>query len=97
MTYGPALLLLGFSIAWTGGLMAWPRAGFPVAVLYSPAMSGAEAFAGVVNAGADTILGIGALPGIVVARSDDPGFTENLFKTGAWMVVRAPAKGECLQ
>lgn len=95
--YLPALLLLAFSVVWIGALTAWPRAGSPVAVLYSPATSGAAAFAGVVAAGAESILGIGAFPGIVVARSDDPDFTENLFKTGAWMVVRAPDKGECLR
>lgn len=97
MSYGPALLLLGFSVAWTGALMAWPRAGFPVAAIYSPAVPGSQAFSGVVSAGADAVLGIGALPGIVVARSDDPGFIENLYKTGAWLVLRAPAKGECLR
>lgn len=94
--YIPAVLLAAFSVGWAGALTAWPREGEPVAALYAPA-HGHGAFAGAVNAGADAILGFGGLPGVVVARSDRPDFIDNLYDSGALVVVRAPAAGECVR
>jgi len=95
--YLPAGLLLAGSVFFTGGLTAWPRDGEPVAAVYPPGTTGDAAFAGVVVAGAEAVLGTGALRTIVVARSDDPGFIDKLYRSGALMVVRAPAKGDCLR
>lgn len=92
--YIPAAILLLFSVGWAGALMAWPRAGQPVAVVYPPSTG---AFAGAVAAGADAILGFGALPGLVVAQSDQPEFIEKLYDGGALMVLRAPAKADCVR
>ena len=96
-TYLPALLLLAASVSFTGGLTAWPRDGEPMAAIYPPGDGGEAAFASVVAAGADAVLGTGALSTIVVVRSDDPGFVHKLYRSGAIMVVRAPAKGDCLR
>lgn len=93
--YWPALAVLALSLSWTGGLMAWPRAGEPVAALFPPAANGDAAFRGVLAAGADVVLNIGATPTLIVARSDDPRFVANLYASGALIVVRAPQRGEC--
>ncbi len=94
--YLPAALLLVFSVGWAGALMALPREGQPVAAIYPPS-AGDAAFAGVVNAGADAVLGFGALPGIVVARSDRADFINKLYDSGALVVVRSPAQADCLR
>lgn len=94
--YIPAAVLMVFSVGWVGALMAWPRDGQPVAALYPPTIRD-SAFAGAVNAGADAVLGFGALPGIVVAQSDRPEFIKKLYGSGALVVVRAPAAGDCLR
>lgn len=92
----PAAALLLFSVGWAGALMAWPRDGQPVAVLYGAAV-GESALIRTANAGADAILGFGALPGIVVAQSAQPTFIENLYENGALVVVRAPANADCMR
>lgn len=92
--YLPAMALLAFSVVWVGALMAWPRDGQPVAALF-PANS--LAYAAVTNAGAESILGFGAIPGIVVVQSDRPEFIDKLYDSGALVVVRAPAQSDCLR
>lgn len=87
---------MAFSIGWAGALTAWPRDGLPVAAVYGPARA-EVAFARAVNAGADAILGFGGLPGVVVARSDRPDFINNLYDSGALVVVRVPAAAECVR
>lgn len=94
--YLPAVMVMAFSVGWAGALTVWPRDGQPVAAVYGPARADA-AFAGTVNAGADAILGFGGLPGVVVARSGRPDFIENLYDSGALLVLRAPAAGECVR
>jgi len=96
-TFAPAGMLLAASVLFTGGLTAWPREGEPVAAIFPPGTTGDAAFAGVVSAGAEAVLGTGALRTIVVARSGDPAFIDKLYKTGAFVVVRAPATGDCLR
>lgn len=96
-TYLPALGLLAFSLAWTGGLMARPSDGEPVAALFPLPVGGDVAFRRVTGAGADSVLGIGAMPTLIVARSDNPAFVDNLYASGAIMVLRAPPVGECVR
>ncbi|HSV29515.1 MAG TPA: hypothetical protein VLL76_08145 [Candidatus Omnitrophota bacterium] len=93
----PALGLLAFSIAWTGGLTAMPRDGKPVAAIYPPDFSGDSAFRHVIAAGAEAILGIGGSNTVVLARSESPAFIDNLYASGALVVLRVPERGECLQ
>lgn len=93
----PALGLLAFSLAWTGALMARPQDGDPVAALFPPPMGGDAAFRRVLAAGADAVLGIGATATLIVARSDDPAFIDRLYESGAVIVMRAPAIGECVR
>jgi hypothetical protein len=93
--FGPALLLLAASVVWTGTALAWPRAGQPVAAVFPSDMSAEAAFRGAVAAGAEAVLGTGALHSIVVARSDDPSFIQNLYGHGAVIVLRAPVAGGC--
>ncbi|HLO75930.1 MAG TPA: hypothetical protein VK196_05685 [Magnetospirillum sp.] len=95
--YLPAAVALVFGVCWAGALMAWPRDGQPMAALFLPAANGGVAFARVVNAGADAILGFGVLPGIVVAQSEQPGFSDRLYGNGALIVVRAPAQSDCMR
>lgn len=94
--YVPAALLLAFSVVWAGVLIAWPRDGQPVAAIYPPGAA-ERAFADAANAGAVTILGFGMSPAIVVAQGEAPDFIEKLYQSGALMVVRAPARGDCLR
>lgn len=94
--YVPAVFVLALGLGWAGALTAWPRDGQPVAAIYGPGRA-AGAFAGTVNAGADAVLGFGGWPGVVVARSDRPDFIENLYDSGALVVVRAPAAAECVR
>lgn len=94
--YMPAALLLVFSVGWAGALMAWPRQGAPVAAIFPPA-AGTDAFAHTVNAGADAVLGFGAFPGVVVARSERPDFVSKLYAGGAMVVVRAPVAADCVR
>ncbi|MGE5478099.1 MAG: hypothetical protein ACM3Q1_15690 [Bacteroidales bacterium] len=94
--YLPAAGVLLFSVCWAGALMAWPRDGQPVAALFPPSAS-ERAFSGVVAAGADAVLGFGAVPGMVVAQSADGHFIKKLYERGALVVVRAPAKAECMR
>lgn len=96
-TYLPAFALLVFSLVWTGALTAQPRDGEPVAAFYPPPMGGEGAFRQVVAAGAEAVLGVGAAPTLIVARSDDPAFIDNLYASGAVVVIRAPSNGDCLR
>lgn len=94
--YVPAALLLAFSVLWAGGLMALPRDGEPVAAIYPPA-AGQGAFTGAVNAGAEAVLGFGAVGNVVVVRSSRPDFVKNLYDSGALAVVRAPVAADCVR
>lgn len=76
--------------------MAWPQVGQPVAVVYPPDAA-ARALADVAAAGADAVLGFGVIPSLVVARSDQPDFIAKLYQSGALVVLRAPAKADCLR
>lgn len=86
-----ALAVLGF--AWTAGMVMWPRPGEPVAAIFPPWASEEAAVAATSSANAQAILGFGALATIVVARSDDPRFAEELHRLGALFVVRAKLVG----
>lgn len=96
-TYLPAFGLLAFSLAWTGGLTAQPRDGEAVAAFYPLPFGGDGAFRQVVAAGASAVLAVGATPTLIVARSGDPAFIDNLYASGALVVIRAPSKADCLR
>ncbi|MDA8232740.1 MAG: hypothetical protein M0006_15525 [Magnetospirillum sp.] len=91
----PALVLLVFSLLWTGALVLWPENGTAVAAIFPPAQAGEGALAGVVAAGAEAVQGFGAWSTVVVARSADPAFVANLYRQGALVVVKAAAVDEC--
>ncbi len=93
--YFPAAVLLVFSVVWVGALTVWPRAGQPVAALY-PSAAG-DGFVRAVDAGAEAVLGFGALPGVVVVQAQSPDLVDRLYESGALVVVRAPARGDCLR
>lgn len=78
-------------------LMAAPRLGEPVAAFFSPAMTGEAAFRRAVAAGAQSVLGFGVLRSLIVAQSDDPLFIDNLYQSGAILVLRAPPIADCLR
>ncbi|MGE5545976.1 MAG: hypothetical protein ACM33T_03695 [Solirubrobacterales bacterium] len=72
-----------------------PKDGEPVAALFPPSRSAEAAFASTTAAGAQAVQGYGGWRGVVLARSDDPGFVSNLYDHGALLVVRAAAVTDC--
>ncbi len=91
----PALALLIFSLFWSGALVMWPRDGQPVAAIFPPAAAEEAAMTAAIAAGASSVQGFGAWPGVVVTRSDDPAFAANLYRQGALLVVRAAIGPDC--
>jgi Ser/Thr protein kinase RdoA (MazF antagonist) len=69
-----------------------PRDGRPVAV-----WAGVDATAtfGLVTRAGGLPLDLAAWPGLVIARSDEPGFAARLVRAGAYLVFDAPGAGLC--
>ncbi|AWN47281.1 hypothetical protein DK419_13940 [Methylobacterium terrae] len=70
-----------------------PRSG-TVAVLGPPA-AGAAGAARIVAAAGGVLLRAGRLDGLLIASSNEPGFTRRLYAAGAWLVVHPALAGPC--
>ena len=93
----PALALGVFSIFWTGSSVMAPRPGEPVAAIFLPWVSSDAAFAATASANADTILGNGGWPNVVIAQSNDPDFARHVRRLGAIVVLRAEMTFDCMR
>lgn len=84
--------LLPLLLAIVGGLtlplatVVLPEPGQPVAVVFAPGVTLADAM-GRVTAAGGLPLGAGTFGNVVVARSDQGDFADNLQKQGAWLLL----------
>jgi hypothetical protein len=95
-TLFPAVALLIFSLLWTTGLTVWPRPDQPVAAIFPPFLPAERALTAAAGAGAEAVLAFGGWRSVILARSSDPNFIGRLYAAGAWAVLRAPAKTNCM-
>ena len=89
----PVLLLTG-SALFSSGLALAPKAGDPVAVLFPPWWSGAEAASASAAARSD-IVRMGAWRTVLIVRSDTPGLARRLVRAGAWLILDPIAAFGC--
>lgn len=83
----PALLLLAFSAFATFAVtLGSPKEGSQMAVVAPPWYSMGETVSLVVAAGG-RIVETGGFGNVLVAASDDPRFSSELYQAGAWLVV----------
>src|SRR5580693_7218282 len=91
----PAVLLAGATLAALGYLQLAPVAGEPVAALFSPGLTGADALARL--AAEWRVLGIesiGPVPVLLLRSSAGVGQAP-VRPTGAWLLLRASGAGQC--
>lgn len=92
----PAFLLLAFSLLGALVVGLTPRAGqAQLAVIGAPWM-GLDRMAELVAAADGRIVEAGGLSNVIVAQSDDPGFTAALYRAGAWLVLDPVVLRGCL-
>ena len=70
-----------------------PRAANGFAVIFPPWWSAAQALNAAASAG--DIIGVGALPFILVLHSDTPGLKARLMQAGALLLLDSRAAGAC--
>lgn len=91
----PATALAALSLAAIGTVSFGPGApGTPVAVFFPPATGADAALMRVASAGGE-ILRLGSIDSVVIARSDDPGFSDHLYGRGALLVSAALGRWLC--
>lgn len=69
-----------------------PASGTQVAVVFAPWTPPGRAVARAAAAGA-RIVGIGAVPSVVIAVPEGPGYAASVRRLGAWMVIGPVAAG----
>lgn len=84
----PAIAIGLASLIALGVIRLAPAEGQPVAVIFPPGISADAALLRTAAAGG-LIVRTGAWEGLVVARSEAPGFAAALYRAGAWLVLSA--------
>jgi hypothetical protein len=90
----PATALGLASLAALAVVALAPSPDQPVAVFFPPGTTAETALLHTVAAGGLPVRD-GGWPGVVIARSDDPGFASALYREGAWFVLSAGGAAGC--
>lgn len=95
--FGPAVMLVVFSIFWVAGLTMWPQPGEPIATVFPSNTPSSQMYRNAVAAGAQEVVALGGWRSVLIVRSTAPDFIGNLYRHGALLVLKAPPKSECAQ
>jgi hypothetical protein len=87
--------ILAILVATTSLLVAaWPAPGRPVAAFFPKGMTAPQTVAAIGAAGGH-LLQMGETPDLAISVGDHPGYVDDLYRAGAWLVVSATLARLC--
>jgi hypothetical protein len=87
--------ILAILVATTSLLVAaWPAPGRPVAAFFPKGMTASQTVVAIGAAGGH-LLQMGETPDLAISVGDHPGYVDDLYRAGAWLVVSATLARLC--